>query len=258
MLDAQIFIVTCEADLGWLECCLLSIEKFWKSDYRPMVIADSRCSQKMPRGDYKVWFREHSSDGRRDQVVWKMQSDLYATARFIMYLDSDCMLMQLCTLESLIEYKGEHVPNVPIYCKEYDKILADNRISAEVKAVYRGYKRAVSECLDFHRVTREYMQRFPFIFHTDTIMHTRNTIERIAGKSLWDVACQYPSNHFSEFNLLGAFAEKSQWNLYRFVLPTRNDLHPHVAYGPPTVRQFDARSQSVESQREEIEIILGG
>lgn len=252
-MDAQIFIVTCERDLGWLQVCLLSVAKYWTSAYPPIVVADDRCHGKMPPEAMpcRIYYVSQWSDGRRDQVVWKMMADTFVDGPAIFYLDSDCMLTEHCSAESfLVEGK------CAVYCKSYASILSRDRGEfLSNRSVYEGYRRVVAECLRAES-TFEFMQCFPFMFVSETIREVRERIEEVRGEPLRKVACMYPSHHFSEFNLFGAYVNAAMDPRYRFILPKNDALHPFLAYGPTKIKQFDGAHTSVESNREAIDQIL--
>jgi len=63
----------------------------------------------------------------------------------------------------------------------------------------------------------EYMRRQPFLFYRDTIRDTRERIESIGNRPLFEVMQTYHSGYFSEFNLFATYAFYKQKDHYSFV-----------------------------------------
>jgi hypothetical protein len=239
---AQIFIPTYEGDLKWLEVCLRSIDKFWTSPFKPIIAADNGCRGKISESGRDIRYIFRWSDGRRDQVYLKMIADTMVddNAETILFMDSDCLFTKpSCTADFCVNDR----PMVKMM--SYEDVYAKYPQHAQV---FQGYKRAVFECLNIGSAY-EYMQVQPFLFFKDTVKEVRHEIEVRNCKPLQEVMVLYMSNMFSEFNFFGAYAHDQEDDRYCFLTPEH--------WGEARMRQFHSYTQSPESEKEEIDRILG-
>jgi hypothetical protein len=153
--DAQLCILTWERDLSWLNACLRSVQKFWSSDYPPLIIATPACEKMMPSVvkelGCNVRYEPKRSDGRLGQQYIKMMSDTYTTAPLLMHTDSDCLFNRPVTAASF-GHEGKPI----IVMEDYDHILKD-AIEPD-RICLTGYQNAALELLGV-KPQYEFMRR---------------------------------------------------------------------------------------------------
>jgi hypothetical protein len=234
--DAQLCVLTWERDLNWLNACLRSVQKFWRSDYAPLIIATPECEKMMPRVvkelGCSVRYEPKRSDGRLGQQYIKMMSDTYTKAPLLLHTDSDCLFNRPVTAESFA-HNGKPI----VVMEDYDEILKD-AIEPD-RICLRGYQSAAEELLGV-RPQYEFMRRHPFFFWTSTIRDMRKVMETRAGVTLMELLTRYHSGQMSEFNFMGTFAHYFEHDQYEFRLP--KDA------GPDLIKQFHSWSQDPNTQ----------
>lgn len=247
--DAQIFIPTFSRDLAWLECCLRSIRKYWRSSFPCVIWANVDCRGRLPNLveelQCKVRFVESWSDGRRDQIYSKMMTDTFEeiTSSLVLFVDSDCLFTMPTVTADLCTPEGKPF----VSTKTYEEILALNLQETE-RWAYHGYQNAVQDVLTGRPVVNEYMQVQPFLYYKSTIEKTRSLIEGRMRKTLQTVSTSYHSSQFSEFNFFGACAQ--------FYEPERYDFLPPPEWPERRIRVYHSWSMSPDSERASVEEIL--
>ncbi len=154
-----------------------------------------------------VHYVQDKLPGWLGQQVFKLQAHNYSYADFIMYSDSDAFCCSPINLQDLItDDKPE------ILFTDYQK-LPDAIIWQKPTEAIIGSK-----------IQWEYMRRLGLIYHRDTLVNLNNwqpNLESIIMRS----------ERFSEFNLLGAFANKFENEKYTW---TNTDNWEYV---PPVFEQ---------------------
>lgn len=240
--QAQIFIPTFEGDLKWLDVCLRSIDKYWTSPFAPIIAADNGCRGKIRDSGRDIRYVFRWSDGRRDQVYLKMMADTMVDteAETILFMDSDCLFTKPSCTDDFCRHG---LPMIKMM--SYQKLYA---MYPEHASILQAYKRSIWECLNVG-TAYEYMRVQPFLFFKDTVTDVRIEIELRSCKTLQEVMVRYPSNTFSEFNFFGAYAHDQEDDRYCFLTPEN--------WGESRVRQFHSWTSSPDSEKEEIDRILG-
>lgn len=130
-----------------------------------------------------------------------------------MYVDSDCVFFEHCKPENF--YKND----LPILLKTAYQVFADRQNSTGRIQNVLNWKQVTETALGFV-VEYEYMRRIPIIFRRETLetLHSAypeiiQYCERISG------------NNLSEFNILGAIADKYHPELYH-IQNTETELLP--------------------------------
>lgn len=239
--DAQLCILTHERDLNWLNACLRSVQKYWKSTYTPLIIATPQCEKLMPAVakeiGCKVIYEPKRDDGRLGQQYIKMTSDTYSDAPLLMHTDSDCLFTRSCTAE---DFARDDKPTIVM--EDYDNILP-TAIEPD-RICLTGYRNAALELLGI-LPQHEYMRRHPFFFWRSTIESMRKHIEKRAGVPLMDLLRRYHSGQMSEFNFMGAYAFAFERDQY--------DFQESDGKGDNIIHQFHSWSQDPNTQERHAE-----
>src|SRR6476660_1387011 len=231
-MDCQLLILTYPPDLQWLDYCLRSVQKYWRSNLAPYIIATPECRGQMPRISDKmgctVTFEPQDPDHHRGQIFIKMNADKYIEAPLIMITDSDCLFTKPCSVEDFMNL-GRPIVTMEAYASLIPRsIIPDQNCFANYKEVIGTVLHLLAE--------HEYMRRHPFLFYRDHIRDVRERIESIMNKPLYEVMQGFNSGYFSEFNLFAAYCR---------------DRHPEEYFWqdiwsaqPPIIHQFHSHSQS--------------
>lgn len=192
----DIFIRTYHKDLEWLEYCLRSIAKY-ATGYRDIIICIPKSQAHLLNRfgltrEKVVTCREYKADYIGQQLT-KLRAFEYTDAEAILYTDSDCVFSGPFDVCEML-HNGSPI----VYKTEYSKV-GDAICWKEPTEKYLGYP-----------VEYEYMRRQPLLFYTDTIKKVHNLIAQRENEILL-------RGTFSEFNLLGAYAEKNESDRYHFV-----------------------------------------
>jgi hypothetical protein len=236
-MDAQLFIRTWEGDLPWLRSCLRSVDRYWKSNFKPVIVATPECFHGIPamfnipdHGAY-LHCEPKWDDQRRGSVFIGLNADRYTDANTIIFTDSDCMFTRSCSADDMIK-DGK----ICLYGNPYAKLMII--ANPPDHNCFTWYRRVCIEVLGIDPQA-EYMRRHPFMFLRSTLEGFRNEAFERMKVPLRDLMERYHSGYFSEFNLLSAYALKHQPELYTFV-----DVSDAP---PPFVRQFHSWSESPTS-----------
>lgn len=236
-MDAQLFIRTWENDLPWLRTCLDSVDRYWKSDFKPVIVATPECFHgvppkfNIPDHGSSLHFEEKWNDQRRGSVYIGVHADIYCDQDPILFTDSDCMFTRNCSADDMVK-DGK----ICLYGDPYASLML--RANPPDHNCFTWYRRISIEVLGIDPEA-EYMRRHPFLFHKSTIQGLRLEMLSRMKVPLRELMERYHSGYFSEFNLLSAYALKHEPDLYTFV---------DVAVAPaPFVRQFHSWSESPTS-----------
>lgn len=231
----DIFIRTYSADLKWLKYALQSIHKFC-SGFRDVVIVIPETQKSMLDGfnltKEKIFVCPEYKDDYLGQQVTKLSADCYSDAEYILFTDSDTLFNQRVTPKDFTR-NGK-----PLILKtKYEKVG-----SAII------WKPVTEKALGFP-VDFEFMRRLPFCYHSSTLPALRKYMQELHGKKFSDYIQEQSNRAFSEFNVVGAFADKFESDKYDF---------QDTDDGLPTlyVRQFWSWSGLDEKDIAEIDCIL--
>ncbi len=221
----DIFIKSHKPDFWLLQFALQSISKNI-TGYRNIILVipedqkhdfDTRY---LPERTLIFYISEYGTGGWLYQQVCKLNAYKYSDADFIMYSDSDAFACNPINVQDLIvddrpeilftDY--EQLPDAKIWQKPTELLLNDV-------------------------IPWEYMRRLGLIYHRETLVNLNNWIP-----NLEDIIMK--SERFSEFNLLGAFANKFENHKYRWV-NTDN-----WSYVPPVFEQVWSHATKEEGAEE--------
>lgn len=230
-----LFIRTYSGDLKWLVHCLRSIVKY-TSGWDELIITIPEHEVHLMNGfgltHGKVIGVPSMKDDYVGQQITKLSAHNYTDADIITFVDSDT-LFTIPTSPNDFMLNGKLV----IYKTKYSSIESP-------------WQPITERCIGFP-VEWEYMRRFPLSYYRSTlsgleqhIKHTHN------GASLRRFGNSRPFRTLSEFNLLGAYAEKYQSDLYQFIDTESVEL-PKAR-----VRQFWSWGGITDADKVEINEIL--
>lgn len=211
-MTTSIFIKTWRNDIEWLKYCLRSIQRFGSEIDEVIVVADESCRDLMawiPSIVSQLIYVPDWPDGRIQQQAYKLLADTFCKSEFVLFTDSDCLFT---TYFSPRDFFKDDKPVIP-------------KTKYELVGPAQCWKTPTESFLGFD-VEWEYMRRLPMLFRRDTLNAIREMHpgwhERL--KTVHD-------SLFSEFNVIGAFAEKYESEKYFF---TDTEV-----WNPPVVaRQF--------------------
>jgi uncharacterized protein DUF6492 len=198
----DIITISCRRDLNWLYYAIRLLLKYWQHDSRIIVRLDEDCQPIVqewnlgPRVVY-IYLTDPWPDGYTYQMYLKMISDEVSDAELFLLSDSDLMLLEPASLDTLM------VDGKPII--EY----GDWGPVAE--RMWRGSTARVMG-MD---LPWDYMVGQPFLFWRDIFEATRNHIAKTTGKSFYDTV--YSGVPFNAANFLNhpvTFSEHEALNLY--------------------------------------------
>lgn len=195
-MTVDIFIRTYHKDLRWLDYALKSIHKY-VSGYRSIIVAipDARLLSHLTAE--KVIQCEDLADGYIGQQFTKMTAHLHTDADAVIFWDSDVIAFESVDVSEWI------VDGKPLIWK------------TKYEQTETPWKPITEKALGF-AVEWEYMRRMPLTYLTRTLRETCKYMEGLHGMPLRDYLNQCPHRSFSEFNAIGAFAEKYESQLYDF------------------------------------------
>lgn len=214
----DIFIRTYASDLQWLVYTLQSINKYC-TGFRNVVIVIPEKQKHLLDGfnltREKVFTCPEYKDDYLGQQITKLYADEYSDADYLLFIDSDSPFIRPCTPADFTR------DGRPLILKtKYEKV-AEAIMWKPITEKVLGYN------IDY-----EFMRRLPFCYHSSTLKSLREYIKEKQGKELSQYVQEQPQRQFSEFNTVGAYADKFQPEKY--VFQDTDDGELPVLY----VRQF--------------------
>lgn len=208
----DLFIKSYKRDFWLLHLALQSISKNL-TGYQNIILLipeDDKHdfdTRSLPERTLVHYIADYQTGGWLYQQVCKLQAYKYSYADYIMFSDSDAFCCYPVNVQDLlVDGKPE------ILFTDYNQ-LPDAIIWKEI-----------TERLIGDRVQFEYMRRLGMIYHRDTLVNINNwnpNLERIIMSS----------ERFSEFNLIGCYANKFENERYRW------QNTDEWAYVPPVFEQ---------------------
>lgn len=216
-MKTAIFIRSYHGDFKWLKYCLASIKKYARG-FSEVVIVVPISSQRALKTsklitDEQVYYcRDYANDYLGQQVT-KLEAFRYTDAERILFIDSDTVFITETTPETFMRdnkiwlYKTPYLP--------------------DILGQAMCWKQRTEDALSFP-VEYEYMRRFPLMYWTDTLKKVESYMLGM-GKPLEKYILSQNGNDFSEFNLIGAYAEKFEGDRYLFLDTQTEPIIPAVA-----------------------------
>jgi hypothetical protein len=208
----------------------MSIAKY-AQDFKVVIVADEDCKRDLDGWNLtreKVFYVKPSYEGYLYQQEVKLRAFMYVDTEYVLFIDSDCIFTDYVNLDSFLKDGKPTLLKTP-----YEDI-------PEVMF----WKTTTEDAIGFE-VNFEYMRRNGLCYRTETIMN------------LWDdFSIRFlpklkiaRNRQFSEFNLIGAYIEKYEENLYNIV-NTRDEIPYHP------VKQFWSYSGLNKNDLKEIQVYL--
>jgi hypothetical protein len=226
----SIFIRTYINDLNWLGYCLKSIHKNLKGwDEIVVCIPKGQESLLSHLTEEKIVTCKIYKDDYLFQQVSKLKAHEYCKGNYILYVDSDVIFYPnadvgdyfLDNKPVLLKDKYENVGDAICWKKPTEKLFKEN--------------------IDY-----EYMRDIPLLYHKSTL--------EMFNQSFLDIenhVMSQPHRQFSEFNVLGYYAEKMQPESYHII-----DLSKETYKRRSKSKQFWSWSGLTQAERIEIEGII--
>lgn len=226
-MTTDIFIRTYHKDIEWLSHSLKSIHKFC-SGYRNIIICIPTGQQHLLKHltQEKVVTCFSYSNDYIGQQVSKLLAYEHSDADYIWFTDSDCIYTMETKPEDFFKDGKPFVLKTP-YEKVGDAICWKQPTENAMKMT----------------LTHEYMRRLPLIYRNDTLKKIDLFFNGVEGYVL-------KQPHFSEFNLMGAFAERFDKNKYVFLDTDTNEIPVQ------RIKQYWSHSGVTPEFKKEIESIL--
>lgn len=213
-MHVDIFIRTYSKDLPWLAYALKSIHKY-VTGYRNIIIAIPEKERHLLNhltAETVIGVKD-LEDGYLGQQLTKMQAWRYTDADAVVFWDSDVVATRPIDIRT--EYFNDGKPIV--YKTRYSSINANGQACPwqPITAKAVGF---VPEW--------EYMRRMPLVYLTRTLALCEDYMDRKHSRTLASYLHAQPHRAFSEFNVLGAYAEENAADRYHFIDTESIDMPP--------------------------------
>lgn len=226
-----LFIKTYKNDFPWLKYCLASIKKYCSGYEEVVIVCPNKDLDELKTiavNGEKIHGVDEYGEGYLYQQMIKMNAHNFTDCEYIQYTDSDCVF---------------HTPTKP---EDYFdngkpwmyKTRYGNLEGAEI------WKVVVRDALGF-MPEWEFMRRHMLIYHRETLM---NIQRQFPGMN--DYIMTRPGRHFSEFNVMGAFADKFEPDRYIWKDTATSEFIPEK------LKQFHSYSQYTKENIELMERMI--
>lgn len=213
-MHVDLFIRTYRNDLEWLGFALKSIHKY-VTGYRNIIIAipEDQVHLLSHLTQERVVGVKDLADGYLGQQLTKMQAWQLTDADAIVFWDSDVVATR-------------HIDVRTEYFKDDKIILYKTRYSSINKSGHEcPWQPITAKALGF-TPEWEYMRRMPLVYWVETLTRCEQFMVALHKSSLEHYVKTRPFREFSEFNVLGAFAEAQTPERYAFVDTESIDMPP--------------------------------
>ena len=203
MQTVDLFIRTYAGDAQWLPYCLRSIKKYCSGFSNLIVVTPSESEAAIRPIASKFGTDFHicpkmNVDDYVGQQGTKMLADTWCKSDAICYVDSDVIFIRDTTPKFILTESG----SISMIKTAYSTIECPWQSITE---------NAVGFPVEF-----EYMRRMPLTYNRDLLEFTRNHIEKTHGRTFQQFIEEVPGRHLSEFNILGAIADKFMPEKFNF------------------------------------------
>jgi hypothetical protein len=207
-MSTSIFIRSYRGDFQWLRYCLRSIRKFVSGFDEIALVIPTTDRGELPADVAamadRLHLRTEQTHGYIDQQITKLRAHHYTTSERILFVDSDCVFFQPCTVDDFTR------DGKPLLLKTAYEVFRRYEIETGKRQNVLCWQKITENLIGFP-VEFEYMRRIP-------MMHLAETLACIEAQypHLMDKARRIRDNSFSEFNIMGAIAEKYLADHYVF------------------------------------------
>lgn len=235
-LTTDIFIKTYEKDFEWCDYCVRSIAKY-ASGFDLVNIV----SPVMPPflSKFTAMYRmkpEYGENGYLSQEVFKLKSDEFTDADYILFMDSDTQFVRSVTPETFFK-DGKIVWMITPY--------------SETKAPWKP----ITEKFLKMPVEYETMRRHPIVVPRWVLAEVRDFCQKTHNMSIEEYVMSQPAHEFSEFNVLGAYAYHFHRDRFYWVDTSKV---PESEWPILTVNQEWSHNPLDDAMKAKLENILGG
>ncbi len=234
-----LFIRSYHKDIKWLKYALQSIHKFCTGwDEIVIVVPESQLVffKDMGLTTEKLLTCPDYTNDYIGQQLTKLEAYRYTDADIITFWDSDVIAFEPITPGDYI------VGGKPIlYKTNYEELKGD-----------QGYlwkaitERALGDSVEF-----EYMRRLPLTYHRSTLVSLQIYFKLLHNKTPLQYVEEITDKGFSEFNLVGAYAEKTEPEKY-VIMDTST-----ISLPPVKAKQFWSWSKLTPQEETEIKGLIG-
>lgn len=211
--DIGVFIVTCKRDCDWIPYCLRSLVVFFRQCKEVHIVADDDCEPILHRYDLKrerVHYVPRRKHGYLQQQAHKLAAHHLIDKPFILFVDSDNILQV-------------HVERSHLFL-DGKPIMRKTRYSSLKSSVPW---RAPTELHVGGSVEFEYMRQMPILYDRRTLELTESLLPDMCDRLL----NTKQNFRFSEFNVLGAIADRHHPELYSWI-------DTDISDGPPRIIKY--------------------
>lgn len=203
-MTTDIFIRSYQGDFKWLEYSLASIKKYC-TGFRQVVIVvpDGSVGPLVKLGLSGVVLQScpNYANDYLGQQVTKLTAHRYSDADRVLFVDSDVVF---------------HTPTTPEDFMKGGKIwMYKTKYTEDRLGQAMCWQKRTEDAVGFP-VSFEYMRRMPLMYFTETLRKIESYMQG-AGKPIEQYVTGHNGNDFSEFNLIGAYAEAFEQNKYVFL-----------------------------------------
>lgn len=225
-MNIDLVIRTYHADIPWLTYALKSIHKY-VTGYRNIIIAIPMDQVKLLSHltQEKVVGVHDLEDGYLGQQLTKMQTWKITDADAIVFWDSDVVATRPIDLRTEYFEHGSQIGPTP-----YVRII-----------LYKTRYTSLGDACPWQPITAkalmgaglpqpewEYMRRMPLVYWANTLKRCEEYMVTLHGIPLDRYIRSQPHRAFSEFNVIGAFAEFRDGGSYHFIDTESVDMPPNA------------------------------
>lgn len=220
-MNTAIFIRSYNKDFEWLSYCVRSIRKFCSGFSEVVLVIPNGQQVQLTREiseriDRLHTVKEHTR-GYLDQQITKLQAHHWLPdTDQILFVDSDCLFTTPATPESFMR------DDKPLLLKTaYDVFRRQQEQTGKKQDVLCW--QPITEAAIGFPVAYEYMRRLPILHDVRTLVEIETRYPRMI-----DHIRSIRGNGFSEFNVIGAVAERYLSHLYHIQDTEAEPLPPAV------------------------------
>jgi hypothetical protein len=210
----DIFIKSYPKDFEYLYLCLESINKFVTGYEKIHLVLPEGSNVSFKPQIVPARIQDHyikeEGDGYLFQQYCKMTAYKWCKSDYVMFIDSDCIFNRKINVNTLLN-KGKST----ILKTKWDKV-------GDAKCWHNPTSKYFEDKLI---ISHEYMRRNAMIYRKDTLENVSSL-----KKNLKSYVLSIKERQFSEFNVIGAFAENYESDKYNFLDTDNWTYEPHFVY----------------------------
>lgn len=217
-MSTSIFIRSYRGDFQWLRYCLRSTRKFVTGFDEIVLVIPVADRDELPVDVASMADRLHlrieQTHGYIDQQITKLRAHHYTTSERILFVDSDCVFFRPCTMDDFTR------DSKPILLKTpYEVFRKYQNETGRIQSVL-NWQKLTEEAVGFP-VDHEYMRRIPMMHLAETLGYIETYYPNLVNR-----VRRIKDNSFSEFNVMGAIAEKYLADQYHIQCTETKPLPP--------------------------------